>query len=117
MWWLVVLSCLQVSSVFARSEVRVKCLRYSNSCYACSDGLNRKTSISTLKASSKNDLVSSLACAQSSLRSKAGCVAVSDFCAICPDGTFLLTSANKKIRTDLYECMTKPRAFQSFKGR
>lgn len=47
---------------------------------------------------------------QADLKSKKSCMVLSDFCAVCPDGSFEFTKDRSKISSDLYECATAPRA-------
>ncbi|MBI3555970.1 MAG: hypothetical protein HY074_06890 [Deltaproteobacteria bacterium] len=37
------------------------------------------------------------------------CKVMSDFCAVCADGTYVFTGEKIKIQSDLYECATAPR--------
>lgn len=46
-----------------------------------------------------------------------GCIKASDYCAVCPDGTFKLIESGVVIKSDLYECATKPRRSIYMKDR
>ena len=111
--------CLFFSMSFVWAHgARVKCIKFSSGCYACSDGRNRPRPIS--RKDSKNDALISLeACLESYDKTlgKGGCAKLSKTCSVCGRGTFISNRDQKKIDSDLFECLTTPKSYQSMPER
>ena len=101
-----------------------QCKSLSVGCAICSDGKMRVSTYKSSKVSSKKLKISPYACAHlkaplwngkripaSKLKGAytKGCRILSDFCAVCKDGSYLFTKTGAKIDIDLYACATSPR--------
>lgn len=105
-----------------RDKPADSCQILTDRCAICSDGFKRKV-VNNPNAITFGDRlhISDYNCATTGLvkRAHSGkvtalslletCEAVSDYCAICPDGKFLFIRDKIEILSDLYRCATRPK--------
>ncbi len=101
-------------------NVKPTCKRLSEDCTICSDGVKRPPigtaygdDVSVDTERKKVLLLGDYDCAANDEAKKAkdGCRMLSDFCRICPNDRYFYKKTDHSIRTDLYECATKPRTY------
>lgn len=114
-------------NVFAATEgakttkVSPSCVKLSAGCSICTDGQKRTPGNDRGKPLS--DSVTDFDCAVG-IKAKSAkkaetkeCKKISDYCSVCPDGSFEFNEGKKKIISDLYACATSPRVEKSEAGK
>lgn len=94
-----------------QSLAKVRCIKYSESCYACSDGLNRVSPVLDFRDKSKA-IISDAKCARHQQGQSRAAPSSVTFVLFARMARFHYCHREKKMKVDLYECLTEPRTFQ-----
>lgn len=100
-----------------------ECKAVNSACSVCADGTFKGVKVPDLKDKKMDERDTILGkaafdCAVAgisetegeALRKRKGCKAMSDYCGVCADGTYEFLKTHAKVKSDPYECATRPRA-------